>query len=380
MQEKLAILLTLPSLGGLELNLLKFYKYHIKKLKLNTLLILAKGSAAEKWAVKEDLPFCIISKPRKYFSLKQVFELKNIILSSNCNRVFISSSQDLDLCTWLNFFSNKVATLKIIFYQQMQLGVPKKNFYHDWKFSHIDYWIAPLPWLKNELLAKTSIPEKKITVLPLCLDTQEFLLNYNATTKSDLRVKFNIPEDAVLFGIIGRIDPGKGQLEVIENFHHLLNQLQHQNKLINIKLCLIGSSTLEDENAKKYDEQVNQAIQSLHLEQHILRIPHIHQPAMIYKLLDILIVASQKETFGMVTVEGLLAKLILIGANSGGTVELLAHGQYGLLYDSKIKYDLSQKMLYAIENFDILKRKIVDTNFNEDYDFKRLEQFLAHTN
>ncbi len=176
----MAILLTLPSLGGLELNLLKFCKYRVKKLRLETLLILAKDSSAEKWAIKENLPYQILSKPRKYLSIPQSLELKKLISTFSCEQVIISTSQDLDLCSWIK------GKFKIIFYQQMQLGVSKKGLYHRWKFSKVDYWISPLPWLKNELLEKTTIPEKKVTVLPLCMDTSEFMHDFQLANKKEL--------------------------------------------------------------------------------------------------------------------------------------------------------------------------------------------------
>lgn len=377
MQQKLAILLTLPSLGGLELNLLKFCKYRVQKLGFETLLILAKGSSAEKWAIKEKLPYQLLSKPRKYFSFKQILELKKIMLKSKCHKVFISTSQDLDLSSWLKKFSHELNDIKIIFYQQMQLGLVKKNFYHRWKFSKVDYWIAPLPWLKNELLAKTTIPETKITILPLCLDTESFLNDCHSTSKFELMKKYHIPENAIIFGIVGRIDPGKGQLSVIENFHQLLLM---KPKSQEVKLCLIGSVTQQDNNAKLYEEKIQQAIITYQLEKYIIRIPHIHNPAAIYKLLDVLIVASQKETFGMVTVEGLLAQLVVIGAQSGGTADLLGHGEFGLLYNPSQTHDLAKKMQYTMENFESLKQKNSKNNFANEFDFHRLEQFLKKVN
>lgn len=370
----MAIVLTLPSLGGLELNLLKFCKYRKKKLGINTVLILANNSSAEKWAIQEDLNYFTISKPRKYFSFKQILELQTILKKQNINSVFLSTSQDLDLVAWSKFFLKKHLNIKVVFYQQMQLGVDKKNFYHRWKFAAIDQWIAPLPWLKDEVLRKSSIKEDKISLIPLCLDSQDFIQEINVYSKDQMRKKYSIPNDVILFGIIGRIDPGKGQLEVIRNFAKLVQTNKYK---IPIHLCIIGSATLLDEKAKLYSENITHEIELLKLEKYITRIPHIHDPASIYTMLDILVVASQKETFGMVTVEGLLAHLIIIGAKSGGTIDLLNQGEHGILYQPEVEYDLFEKMIYVINNYSILKNKAELIQVADKYDFQRLEDFLS---
>lgn len=366
-QKKLAIILTLPSLGGLELNLLKFFKYKTQNISSDSILILAKGSAAEGWVIKEKLPYFTISKPRKYFSLKQALELKKIISTENAKTVLISTSQDLDLLCWAH------VNTKIVFYQQMQLGVAKKNFYQQWKFRHISFWLAPLPWLKEELLQKSSFDPAKIFIVPLCLDTKTFSDEVTKTNKKDFLAKHHLTSDTFLFGIIGRIDPGKGQLAVIKSFAQLLQTSTYPHP---IKLCIVGSSTLHDEKARQYETKINEAIQELQIENYILKIPHLHNPANIYAVLNALIVASEKETFGMVTVEGLLAKLVVIGANSGGTVDILENGKHGLLYNPQIPNDLYLKMQEALLNFQHYYEKISQVNFSEEYDFKRLENFL----
>jgi glycosyltransferase involved in cell wall biosynthesis len=43
--------------------------------------------------------------------------------------------------------------------------------------------------------------------------------------------------------------------------------------------------------------------------------------------------SSKKETFGMVTVEGMASGLPIIGSNSGGTPEILEQGKYGKLFE-----------------------------------------------
>ena len=50
----------------------------------------------------------------------------------------------------------------------------------------------------------------------------------------------------------------------------------------------------------------------------------MEEPSSFYRALDIQVVASHGETYGMVTVEGLVNDCIVLGANSDGTKELLS--------------------------------------------------------
>ena len=126
----------------------------------------------------------------------------------------MSSSQDLDLVFWAKNSHKKLTSLKVIFYQQMQLGVLKKNFYQKWKLNCIDFWIAPLPWLKEELLIKSTINSQKVTVIPLCLDTKSFIQQIQSVDRQSFFSQYQIAPDTFLFGIIGRIDPGLSLIHI----------------------------------------------------------------------------------------------------------------------------------------------------------------------
>ena len=81
-----------------------------------------------------------------------------------------------------------------------------------------------------------------------------------------------------------------------------------------------------------------------HLKQQIAdldvgAVVHIHSytddPSLAYAALDVFVMASLEETYGMVTVEAMAAGLAVVGTRSGGTPELLGNGQYGVLVPPK---------------------------------------------
>lgn len=64
----------------------------------------------------------------------------------------------------------------------------------------------------------------------------------------------------------------------------------------------------------------------------------------------------QKEAFGRVTVEAMGSGVPVIGANSGGTVELIKNKETGLLYCQGDYRDLSEKICQFIENAEYRKK------------------------
>ncbi|MEO1655369.1 MAG: glycosyltransferase family 4 protein, partial [Bacteroidota bacterium] len=76
--------------------------------------------------------------------------------------------------------------------------------------------------------------------------------------------------------------------------------------------------------------------------------PFSKETPLAFAALDVFVMASLSEPFGMVTIEALATARPVIGTNSGGTRELLNYGQAGLLFSPKNADELKEavKILY----------------------------------
>lgn len=94
-----------------------------------------------------------------------------------------------------------------------------------------------------------------------------------------------------------------------------------------------------------------------------------------YRKHDIQIVASRCEAFGRVTAEPMLCKCLVVGADSGGTSELLGEGR-GFLFEPGNSESLATAVIAAIENGD--ENEVVR---DKAYDFAKdeldLEQYVG---
>ena len=80
-------------------------------------------------------------------------------------------------------------------------------------------------------------------------------------------------------------------------------------------------------------------------------IDNVLNPFPLIQQADVLLICSHSEAFGRVTVEAMQIGIPVIGAASGGTLELVKPHYNGLLYESTVE-DLAEKMGYLIENQD----------------------------
>ena len=108
----------------------------------------------------------------------------------------------------------------------------------------------------------------------------------------------------------------------------LVAKMQHQYP--DFHLMLVGEPTKHegDEHYKSILDLV--AKEKLQDRVHIL--PFMSDIEKAYAAMDIAIMASAGETFGMVTIEAMMSGLPVIGTNTSGTPEILGQGKFGMLY------------------------------------------------
>lgn len=141
--------------------------------------------------------------------------------------------------------------------------------------------------------------------------------------------------------ISGRIDPGKGHIELIDALELII-----KNGMQNICLQIVGKS-----QQKEYEDYIKKYVLEKKLEKNISFLGYREDVPDLYKKADISIVASKAEAFGRVTVEAMMAGTLVIGANTAGTKELI-NDTYGLLYEQGNAVDLANKIIFAIKNKD----------------------------
>lgn len=317
-----AIVITSTGYGGLELNTLKLAK-ELEAKGCSIYFVIQENSRIANEVNSNFENYLSLSNVKKYFDFKNGRRVNRYFAKHKISVVLSSYRPDLDLILWVKRRSKR--NLKHIHQQHMQIGTSKRGLIQKMRYNAIDEWIAPLEWLKEEVIEKTVMNKDKISVLPISVEIDRFL--NNSVTQAEAQKMFNCLTNDTLLGVIGRIDQKKGQLFLVQALEELRNQGE------NVSLLIVGEPTINDEKVKAYYDELVQYIKVNQLAKYVFLAGFTTNVTEFYKAIDVFVMSSIGETYGMVTLEALLSKKPVIGTNSGGTAELLGFGKYGELYE-----------------------------------------------
>lgn len=320
---KLLIVNTSTGWGGLEMNVVKLAG-ELQKNDIEIHFICQENTVFEEKISTQFHSVFPLKKVKKYFDFKNAGIVADYIRKNDIKLVFTAFRPDLDLLLWTK---RKSKEIKIIHQQQMQIGIPKKGFFQRMRFKAVDLWLTPLHWLKEEVLQKTTIDEKKIRIVPLGVKVEPFLDKQPSRDESQQFFnEVNFQTDAFVLGVIGRIDEKKGQLFLAK----MVKQLRDEGE--NVALLIVGTPTVDNPESVVYHQKILQFIEENKLENNIYFAPFTQEINKFYQAIDLFVMSSEGETFGMVTVEALFSKKPVLGTHASGTPEVLGNGTRGGLY------------------------------------------------
>ena len=137
--------------------------------------------------------------------------------------------------------------------------------------------------------------------------------------------------------LAGRIVEEKGQMDAIR----AVEELVHGQDQLAVHLTITGNRRGD------YITTIEKYVKDHGLDPWIEVLPHQDLHSMRKKM-DIGLICSKCEAFGRVTIEAMMSKELLIGADTGATPELIEDGVTGLLYRQGDYHSLAEKIRYAV--------------------------------
>jgi glycosyltransferase involved in cell wall biosynthesis len=227
-------------------------------------------------------------------------------------------------------------------------------------------------YTKDTLWQTHKISPHNIEIIPGGIDLERFR---PASNKSEIRQKYNIPEDKVILFSVRNLVPRMGLENLIRAFNILIK------KAVDIYLVLGGKGPLKDELIALREK--------LGLEDYIRFadfIPEKQLPSF-YQMADIFILPTKElEGFGLVTLEAMASGLPVLGTPVGGTKEILGKFNPHFLFDDTNPESIASLIL---EKYDIIKknpqswkqianqcRGFVENNYSWEQNVDSLESLL----
>ena len=278
----------------------------------------------ENYAKDFGLSIYNIEPHKKYYDFKKGKVLADYLKKNDFTHLLIRSTSDMSIAA---IVKRKLgSSIHTSYFMEMQLGVKKTNFLHTTRFKYIDLWSCPLNWLKGQVQTMTKF-KNELVVVPSGLDRSQF---ENMVSVEEARKQLDLPADVRLFGLIGRFDPQKGQLLLLE----ALDKANHQD----FHVVLLGEPTKNEGEA--YYNEMKSVIDKKSDRVHIR--PFMKDVTVFFSAVDWFVMATKAETFGMVTIESLAAGTPVLGSNAGGTPEILDNEKGGKLFKTMNSDDLAK--------------------------------------
>jgi glycosyltransferase involved in cell wall biosynthesis len=384
MKSKIRILNVLTGIadGGLEMLVYRIYK----------------GLGREKY----DLNICTLTRGEKGFiedNFRSVcnyvdsldFVNKNINIKGILTNIFqffklykLIRSGNYDVVHSHDFFAAFITRVAVVLCKITFSKKPKKVFI---TYHNIYYWLKPIHHFSNRILsnftsniicvtkavkdnsiAKEKIKENKFIVIRNGVNSKEFFPDMLIRKSQRSEIGYN--DNDIVICNVGVYSERKGQIYLIKAFNNLLKKYK------NIKLALIGST--REYELEIYNEMVNY-VNDNNLNEYVKFIGTIKEVNKIYNMLDIFVMCSITEGFGLVAYEAMLAEKICVFSNIPPFLELIKDKENGFIFENKNVTSLEQVLDYVISNLSNLKwmekvsRKFVEENLSErnmitDYD------------
>jgi len=180
---------------------------------------------------------------------------------------------------------------KLVFTRHLLQGVRPNPLY-----KRVDGWIAPTRQIAETL--KPLVP-RAVAVIPNWVDLER------------LSFRPHPPHDPITLGLLGQISPHKGHDDAIEALR-LLGK--------NYRLVIAGRGSA------KYMKRLKRTSRGLRVE-----FPGFVSLPEFFTNIDILLVPSWEEPFGLVLLEGMAAGIPVVSTSAGGPLDIVRTGVDGVL-------------------------------------------------
>ena len=165
---------------------------------------------------------------------------------------------------------------------------------------------------------------------------------YHPIQASAVREKFGIPEDALVIGMIGRVNAWKGQGDFLEAVTPIL---EHNPNSI---AFLAGSAFAGEE--WRVDE-LEKAISASPVAGQIKRIDYYSKTTELYNMFDIFVLPSTNpDPLPTVVLEAMACGKPVVGYRHGGVCEMVKEGESGILATPNKPTELSKAIQELADN------------------------------
>src|SRR6266480_2465419 len=179
-------------------------------------------------------------------------------------------------------------------------------------------------WMKN-----------RVVVILNAIDLDKFQSDLAA--RGRIRRELRIREADPLIGIVGQLTPRKGQLELVRAFGQVLTEIPH------MVLLVVGAPLFNRD--LEYMEAIERAATEQGFQNNVRMLGARSDIGPIMQALDVLVVNSNAEPFGLVILEAMACGTPVLAAAVDGIPEIIEHQENGWLVPSRDEGALARAII-----------------------------------
>ena len=300
--------------------------------------IVPQGSRLSQEAKDRGLKQITVPRMTRNFDPRASVKIRAFLKRSDIDVIQAHTSKDIWIIypALLGWKAPKLFYVSRILFRE----VTKRDWYHRILYSKLAGVITLTETGKECFIQGTGMSPEKVRVIPNGFDPGAYALGEDV--RRAVRQELGIRDEQVAIGCTSRIDPKKGQYELIEAVRTAKRHFS------NLTLVIVGEPTLGE--GWPYMDFLTRKVEEYGMDDAVIFTGFRDDIPRILSALDIFALPTYEETFGNCLVEAMLAELPCIGTDAGGAPDVLEGGRVGLLVEPQSVESLARALETLIEN------------------------------
>ena len=192
---------------------------------------------------------------------------------------------------------------------------------------------------------------------------------YYPMDASSIREKFDIAQDALVIGMVGRVNAIKGQNDFIEAVEPLLEKNEQA-------VAFLAGGVFPGEEWRL--EELDKRIASSSVVSQIHRIDYYDKTSELYNMFDIFVLPSIKpDSLPTVVLEAMACSKPVVGYNNGGIAEMVVDGKSGCLVKPNRPQELSNAISLLLDSSE-KREKFGRVGYQRQKELFSLESYIKN--
>lgn len=243
---------------------------------------------------------------------------------------------------WLAFFVKLLyGNIKVVFTRHLLFPL-KNNIIHKMMYQKSDAVIAVSKAVEKVITTSGFVDSDRLKTIYNGIVVE----NFANAPQGCLRHELGFDVTTSIIGIIGQISPHKGQ----DVFLRSISSIMQNNP--NSKFVIVG----DDFRQGDYIQELKNVAIQLGIAEHVFFLGPRKDIPQIMKDLDVFVLASRNESFGLVAVEAMAAGVPVVATAAGGVSEIVEHEKSGFLISIDDDNMLAEAVCKVLKNPSLAKK------------------------